>query len=155
MLFTISTTGNDLVFCILLNIYEHKRQINFPSEGNMKYSLQKKLIVKENSDFQKIYRCGRSLANKNMVMYYCKAFHPSHKVTFAAGKKLGNAVTRNRVKRLLREVYRLHRHEIKDDYCLLLVGRAAAVDLKSTALEKSFYSLCKRANILKKEVEKK
>ena len=37
----------------------------------MKYSLQKKLIVKENSDFQKIYRCGRSLANKNMVMYYC------------------------------------------------------------------------------------
>ena len=153
MLFTISTTGNDLVFCILLNIYEHKRQINFPSEGNMKYSLQKKLIVKENSDFQKIYRCGRSLANKNMVMYYCKAFHPSHKVAFAAGKKLGNAVTRNRVKRLLREVYRLHRHEIKDDYCLLLVGRAAAVDLKSTALEKSFYSLCKRANILKKEVE--
>ena len=136
----------------------------------MKYSLQKKLIVKENSDFQKIYRCGRSLANKNMVMYYCKAFHPSHKVAFAAGKKLGNAVTRNRVKRLLREVYRLHRHEIKDDYCLLLVGRAAAfefadvwspssefsaVDLKSTALEKSFYSLCKRANILKKEVEKK
>ena len=121
----------------------------------MKYSLQKKLIVKENSDFQKIYRCGRSLANKNMVMYYCKAFHPSHKVAFAAGKKLGNAVTRNRVKRLLREVYRLHRHEIKDDYCLLLVGRAVAVDLKSTALEKSFYSLCKRANILKKEVEKK
>ena len=68
------------------------------------------------SYFQKIYRCGRSLANKNMVMYYCKAFHPSHKVAFAAGKKLGNAVTRNRVKRLLREVYRLHRHEIKDDY---------------------------------------
>ena len=89
------------------------------------------------------------------LMYYCKAFHPSYKVAFAAGKKLGNAVTRNRVKRLLREVYRLHRHEIKDDYCLLLVGRAAAVDLKSTALEKSFYSLCKRANILKKEVEKK
>ena len=79
----------------------------------MKYSLQKKLIVKENSDFQKIYRCGRSLANKNMVMYYCKAFHPSHKVAFAAGKKLGNAVTRNRVKRLLREVYRLFSLQIR------------------------------------------
>lgn len=79
----------------------------------MKYSLEKKFIVKENSDFQKIYRYGRSLANKNMVIYYCKAFHPYHKVAFAAGKKLGNAVIRNRVKRLLREVYRLHRHEIK------------------------------------------
>ncbi len=121
----------------------------------MKYTLQKKIIVKENSDFQKIYRYGRSLANRNMVIYYCKAFNPRCKVAFAAGKKLGNAVVRNRVKRLLREVYRLHRHEIKDDYCLLLVGRAAAVDLKSTALEKSFYSLCKRANILKDEVNKK
>ena len=121
----------------------------------MKYSLQKKLIVKENSDFQKIYHYGRSLANKNMVMYYCKAFHPSHKVAFAAGKKLGNAVTRNRVKRLLREVYRLHRHEIDENYCLLLVGRAAAVDISSTEMEKSFYSLCQRANVLRKEDEQK
>lgn len=121
----------------------------------MKYTLPKKIIVKENGDFQKIYRYGRSLANRNMVMYYCKAFHPVQRVAFAAGKKLGDAVIRNRVKRLLREVYRQHRHEIEDDYCLLLVGRAAAVDLTSTALEKSFYSLCKRANILKKEVDKK
>lgn len=120
----------------------------------MKYTLPKKIIVKQNSDFQKIYHHGRSLANRNMVLYFCKVFHPSCRVAFAAGKKLGNAVTRNRVKRLLREVYRLHRHELDDTYCVLLVGRAAAVDIKSTELEKSFCSLCRRAGILKKEVEK-
>ena len=118
----------------------------------MKYNLPKKIVVKRNSDFQKIYRNGRSLANKHMVIYFCKVFHPSYRVAFAAGKKLGNAVTRNRVKRLLREVYRLHRHELSDDYCVLLVGRAMAVDTNSTALEKSFYSLCRRAGILKNEV---
>ncbi len=119
----------------------------------MNYTLPKKIVVKQNGDFQKIYRYGRSLANKNMVIYFCRAFHPSSRVAFAAGKKLGNAVTRNRVKRLLREVYRLHRHELRDDYCILLVGRAAAVEQKSTVLEKSFCSLCRRAGILRKEVK--
>lgn len=121
----------------------------------MQYNLPKKIIVKENSDFQKIYRNGRSLANRNLVMYVCPAFHPQQKVAFAAGKKLGNAVTRNRVKRLLRQVYRLHRHEIDDKYCVLLVGRAAAANTTSTVLEKSFCLLCQRAGILKKEVDKK
>ncbi|HJG07143.1 MAG TPA: ribonuclease P protein component [Megamonas hypermegale] len=121
----------------------------------MKYTLPKKMVVKQNSDFQKIYRNGRSLANRNLVVYFCKAFHPSYRVAFAAGKKLGNAVTRNRVKRLLREAYRLHRHEIDENYCLLLVGRAAAVDISSTEMEKSFYSLCQRANVLRKEDEQK
>lgn len=121
----------------------------------MQYNLPKKIIVKQNSDFQKIYRYGHSLANKNLVIYFCKAFHPTQKVAFAAGKKLGNAVTRNRVKRLLRQVYRLHRHEIDDAYCILLVGRAAAADTTSAIVEKSFCSLCQRAGILKKEVKKK
>lgn len=116
--------------------------------------MPKKIVVKQNSDFQKIYRNGRSLANRNLVIYFCKAFHPSYRVAFAAGKKLGNAVTRNRVKRLLREVYRLHRHEIDDNYCLLLVGRVAAVEATSAEMEKSFYSLCQRADILKKEDDK-
>lgn len=117
--------------------------------------MPKKLVVKQNSDFQKIYRNGRSLADKRLVVYFCKSFHPSYRVAFAAGKKLGNAVTRNRVKRLLREAYRLHRHEIDEKYCLLLVGRAAAVEADSAQMEKSFYSLCKRANVLKKEDEQK
>lgn len=121
----------------------------------MRYTLPKKIVVKQNNDFQKIYRYGRSLANRNLVVYFCKAFHPTQRVAFAAGKKLGNAVMRNRVKRLLREAYRLHRHEIDENYCLLLVGRAAAVKASSSAMEKSFYSLCQRADILRKEDEKK
>lgn len=115
----------------------------------MKQILPRRIIVKDNGDFQKIYRYGRSLANRNMVIYFCKAFHPSARVAFAAGKKLGNAVTRNRVKRLMREAYRLHRHEIDEDCCLLLVGRLAAVDADCAAMEKSFRALCRRAGILK------
>ena len=116
----------------------------------VKQTLPKKIIVKENSDFQKIYKHGRSLANRNMVIYFCRAFHPSCRVAFAAGKKLGNAVTRNRVKRLMREAYRLHRAELQGDYCLLLVGRMHAVSADRAAMEKSFQALCRRAGIMKK-----
>ena len=117
--------------------------------------MKKEFRVKRNEDFSKIIARKKSFANSCFIIYKDENQMGHGRVGISVSKKLGNAVTRNRVKRLLREVYRLHRHEIKDDYCLLLVGRAAAVDLKSTALEKSFYSLCKRANILKKEVEKK
>lgn len=120
----------------------------------MKQILPKKIIVKQNSDFQKIYRHGRSLANRNMVIYFCKAFHPSARVAFAAGKKLGNAVARNRVKRLMREAYRLRRHEIDDSCCLLLVGRMAAVDADCASMEKSLHSLCRRAGLLKRTAGK-
>lgn len=115
----------------------------------MAKTLTKTSIVKDNEDFQKIYRDGQSFADGNLVLHVCKAFHPQHRVAFAAGKKLGNAVIRNRVKRLLREVYRLHQEEISEVYCLLLVGRKAAVEAKMQDVEKSFLKLCKKANILK------
>ena len=121
----------------------------------MAKTLAKQIVIKENSDFQKIYRYGRSFANRNLVLYVCKAFHPRYRVAFAAGKKLGNAVTRNRVKRLLREAYRLHREQIDERYCLLLVGRVATITAKTPVVERDLLSLCRKAGILVKEGEHK
>lgn len=70
------------------------------------------------------------------------------RVGFAAGKRLGGAVVRNRVKRLLREAYRMRQHELRQDVDLIIVGRKPAVDSNAQAVTKAFLDLCKRAQIL-------
>ena len=113
------------------------------------YKLPKGRIMCRKSDFQKVHRFGKSYANRYLVLYVFTASRLEDKVGFAAGKKLGNAVTRNRVKRLMRECYRLNQHGIKDGYTLLLVGRKAAVTEKFDVIEKAFLNLGRKAMVLK------
>lgn len=117
------------------------------------YKLPKRRILRKNKEFQKVYRYGHSYANRYMVLYVFAAKEPVGKVGFAAGKKLGNAVTRNRVKRLLRESYRLNQDLLDQRYCLLLVGRKSAIDVKYCVVEKALRHLCRKAKILRQEAD--
>lgn len=62
-------------------------------------TLPRRRIIKRRSDFQRVYRSGRSFANRYFVLYVFPSDGVRGRVGFAAGKKLGCAVTRNRVKR--------------------------------------------------------
>ena len=115
--------------------------------------LPKRRILRQNKEFQTVYRYGRSYANRYLVLYVFAANGLGDKVGFAAGKKLGNAVVRNRVKRLLRESYRLNQHAVKDGVCLLLVGRKPVVDVKYAVVEKAFLSLGRKAGIFRQEAK--
>lgn len=111
------------------------------------FKLPRRNILKSNKIFQKVYRLGRSYANRYMVLYVFKGYAEPTKVGFAAGKRLGNAVVRNRVKRLLREVYRLNNNDLKSGITLILVGRKSLTDVKYQIAEKAFLDLAKRAQI--------
>lgn len=113
------------------------------------YKLPKVRILRRKNDFQKIHRFGKSYANRYLVMYVFTASGLEGRVGFAAGKKLGNAVARNRVKRLMRECYRLNQQKIDKSYTLLLVGRKAAVTEKYDVMERAFLNLGRKAKILK------
>ncbi len=116
------------------------------------YRLPKKRIIRDKDEFQTVYRHGRSYANRYMVLYVYRS-EDLDKVGFAAGKKLGNAVVRNRVKRLLRESYRLSQSCVKGGYTLLLIGRKAAVEAKCVNVQEAFCQLCKRAEIWNEQDE--
>ena len=113
------------------------------------YKLPKSRILRRRNDFQKVHRFGKSYANRYLVLYVFTASGLEDKVGFAAGKKLGCAVKRNRVKRLLRETYRLHSNELRPGIALLLVGRQAMLDVKCPVVEKSFLKLGQKAGIFK------
>jgi ribonuclease P protein component len=61
-------------------------------------------MLKLNREFQSVYRRGRSAHARNLVLFYLPS-KEVRKVGFTAGKKVGNAVVRNRCKRRLRALF--------------------------------------------------
>lgn len=117
------------------------------------YKLTKNALLRKNKSFQNVYRLGKSFANRHLVLYVLPGRGGARRVGFAAGKRLGVAVVRNRVKRLLREAYRLNQHRLIDGVDLLIVGRQGVVKEKLPAVTAAFMQLCARAKIIESKVE--
>ena len=111
------------------------------------FELSKAEILRK-QEFKKVYSHGKSFASRDIVIYIMRSEIYKGKVGFAAGKKLGCAVVRNRVKRLLREAYRLNKNKIKRDGAIILVGRKNLVGANFQSAEKSFLEICRKAKIL-------
>lgn len=62
--------------------------------------------LKKNKDFQNIYKSGKKLYGNLSIIFFCKNNLKYNRLGFVASKKIGNAVCRNRAKRLFREYYR-------------------------------------------------
>ena len=87
--------------------------------------------LNENHRFRALYGRGKNKAGKFMVVYVMKnRLGPVVRLGITVSKKLGHAVTRNRIRRRIREAYRLHEQEIKNGYditkALAENGREAA-----------------------------
>ena len=113
------------------------------------YELPKKVIFRSKQEFNKVYSKGRSYLNYFLIIHVINSNKIEGKVGFAVGKKIGNAVVRNRIKRLLRESYRLYRHRIKSDVSMILIARKPLVNAKCNDAIKAFQDVCKKANIWK------
>ena len=116
----------------------------------MIYKLSKQGMLHKNKKFQVVYKLGKSYANRMVVLYVLANHDNVRRIGFAAGKKLGGAVIRNRVKRLLRESYRLNQFQLISGVDLILVGRQAAIKADRMEVSKAFMNLCNKAKILAK-----
>ena len=109
----------------------------------MKFSTSLKL----NHVFRRLYRTN-GFAGPYLVLYARKNRTGSNRVGITVSKKLGKAHIRNRIRRRLREVYRLNEEKFLPGWDIVLVARSKALDADFAALTKNFLSLAKKAGLL-------
>jgi ribonuclease P protein component len=84
------------------------------------------------AEFDRVYRQGRSVANRYLVLYtFPREGGAPARVGLSVGRKVGGAVERNHVKRLLREACEAHAEALPAGHDVVLVARAPAQDLAS------------------------
>jgi len=95
-----------------------------------------KTSLKLNSDFRRVYTRGKSAASPRVVLYCRRNRQSENRVGFTVSKKLGNAVTRNRVRRRLREIVRLNAGQMKQNLIVVLNDNQMSIDHNTGALSR-------------------
>lgn len=111
------------------------------------------VTMKRNHEFQRLYHKGKSAASPYLALYCRKSRRGQNRLGFTVGKKVGCAVKRNRVRRRLREIYRLHEGELRLGYDIVVVARVRAVYAGYRQLERQFLTAAGRLGLLRKEGE--
>ena len=83
----------------------------------------KKNVLRRKSDFSIIYNKGKSVGDRYVVLFYRKNNLPYNRLAYLASKKVGNAVKRNRARRLLKESVRLTNLELPTGYDFIIIAR--------------------------------
>ncbi len=105
--------------------------------------------LRRNRDFRIVFARGTSVANRFYVLYVIRRASESEvRVGFSVSRKIGNAVTRNRVKRVLREAMRGMVCELPTGCDCVLIARKDATELGLWTAAKQVRSLLARARLL-------
>ncbi len=107
--------------------------------------------LKLNHLFRRLYRKGSSAANRYLVVYCRCNGSEENRIGYTVSAKLGHAVVRNKVRRRLREIYRIHEGQFCPGWDLVVVVRSAAVDAPYKKLEGAYLSLADKLGLLRKE----
>lgn len=88
-------------------------------------------ILKDNRVFTSLYKKGKFTASKFSVIYIRPNGKPFNRLGITAGKKIGNAVCRNRAKRLIRLAYRENEISLPVGIDIVIVARSRLCEIKS------------------------
>lgn len=112
------------------------------------FSYAEKLHLQK--DFQRVFKTGRKLAHPAIFIYICPVDNPHglRRLGLIFSRKLGGAVERNRLKRRLREIFRLNKESLTPSLDILFVPRAGACALDYDGLKDAVLGLYKKAGIL-------
>lgn len=123
----------------------------FPYLADLGMCCMRILPLKKNTEFKKVYKKGKSVANRFAVMYILPNGTPHRLAGFSVSKKIGGAVLRNRIKRLFREVYRLNQGRLIQGINVVFIARQAAKEASFQDLVKAFHDLFKKAHIISEQ----
>ncbi|WP_394237945.1 ribonuclease P protein component [Niallia oryzisoli] len=116
--------------------------------------MRKEYRVKKNEEFQEIFKKGKSVANRQFVVYTLKRPEQKHfRIGLSVSKKIGNAVTRNQIKRYVRQVFHEFDGYIHNDVDYIIIARKPTADMDFYEVQKSLTHVLKLARVLKKSFE--
>ena len=110
--------------------------------------------LKKYGDFQRVYKKGRSYANRYLIMYVLKQDTQKNRIGISVSKKVGNSVVRHRITRLIRESYRLNETEFVSGLDIVVIARPGAKERNFFDIESALLHLGKLQGILEQEKEK-
>lgn len=111
--------------------------------------------IKQGRDFARVRREGERLVIGCMIANWQRlpVASASHLGVITAGK-IGGAVVRNRARRLLRESFRLHQHDLTGPVDLVLVARPSIANKGFAEVERDFLTTLRKARLLKPVIER-
>ena len=112
------------------------------------------LTLKENRDFQRLYKRGKSFVSPILVTYVLKNRKNNLQYGITTGKKIGNAVKRSRARRVIRAAFRDFVPGLKPGYDFVFVARGKTPFVKSTDIKKAMYLHFKNAKVFIESYEK-
>ena len=110
----------------------------------------KKNVLRRKEDFSAIYNRGKSLGERYIVLFYKKNNLGYTRTAFLASKKVGNAVMRNRARRLMKESVRQLSGRLPEGYDLIFIARNTITNSKCADVKKSIEAALRRSKLFVK-----
>ncbi|MFD1362641.1 ribonuclease P protein component [Lentibacillus salinarum] len=114
--------------------------------------MKKRYRIKDNQEFQHVFRYGKSFANRQLVLYYIEKPGQMHfRIGLSVGKKIGNAVMRNQIKRYLRQAFLELENDVRSNYDMIIIARNPTKRMNFHEVKKSLIHLLGKKQLLIKK----
>ncbi|MBM3840722.1 MAG: ribonuclease P protein component [Verrucomicrobia bacterium] len=121
-----------------------------PASNRRRHELKRSMRLRTRQEFLRVRDQGRRLARGCLIAnWFPQPGETPSRLGVITSRKLGKATIRTRARRLLREAFRRHQHDLQKSVELVLVARSSIADKKLADVERDLLAVLRQANLLK------